>query len=227
MALDEARGSLPNYLTNAAEIGWLTAWLRGAPDEAVREVEAALRRHPLETIAPTDRPYLDLAHFYVAAQKPGQARALLEEYERVTPLELRRNQEPYRHWIRGLIALADRRPEDAITEFRAADVGNCRLCALPGLAQGYDLAGRPDSALAVYERYVTTPWLFRIFLDAEWLPRIYFRLGELHEARGEPPKAAEYYGRFVDLWKDADPVLQPRVAEARRRLASLSAEPDR
>ena len=227
MALDEARGSLPNYLSHAAEIGWLAASLGGATDEAVGEVEAALRRHPLETIAPTDRPYLDLAHFYVAAQKPAQARALLDEYERVIPLELRRNEEPYRHWVRGLIALADRRPEDAITEFRAADVGNCRLCALPGLAQGYDLAGRPDSALAVYQRYVTTPWLFRIFLDAEWLPRTYFRLGELHEASGEPQKAAGYYGRFVDLWKDADPVLQPRVAEARRRLASLSAEPDR
>jgi len=31
------------------------------------------------------------------------------------------------------------------------------------------------------------------------------RLGELHAARGDHAKAGEYYGRFVDLWKDADP----------------------
>jgi tetratricopeptide (TPR) repeat protein len=227
MAIDEARGSLPNYLSKAAGLGWFTAWLGGAPGEAVREVEAALRRHPLQAIAPADRPYLDLAHFYVAAEKPAQARAFLEEYERVIPVVLRRNEEPYLHVVRGLVALADRRPEEAITEFRAGDVGACRLCALPGLGQAYDLAAEPDSALAVYQRYVSTPWLFRIFLDAEWLPRIYYRLGELYEARGERDKAAEYYGRFIELWRGADPALQPRVAEARRRLASLTAEPQR
>jgi tetratricopeptide (TPR) repeat protein len=225
MAVDEDRASLPNYLSKAASLGSFAAWIGDAPDQALREVEAALRRHPLETIDPIDRPYLDLARFYVAARKPAQARALLNEYERAIPFTLRRNEEPERHVTRGLVALAEHRPEEAIAEFRAGDIGVCRLCSLPGLGQAYDLAGQPDSALAVYQRYVTTPWLFRIFLDAVWLPRIYYRLGELYEARGERGKAAEYYGRLVDLWKDADPALQPRVAEAKRRLASLTAEP--
>jgi len=31
------------------------------------------------------------------------------------------------------------------------------------------------------------------------------RLGELYAAGGDHATAGEYYGRFVDLWKDADP----------------------
>jgi len=31
-----------------------------------------------------------------------------------------------------------------------------------------------------------------------------------------------YYAKFVELWKDADPDLQPRVTEVRKRLARLS-----
>jgi hypothetical protein len=78
--------------------------------------------------------------------------------------------------------------------------------------------------LAVYERYVTTPALFRIFGDGVWLPGIHYRLAELYEARGDRQRAAEHYGRFVTLWKDADPSLQPRVAEARRRLQGVTSE---
>jgi hypothetical protein len=34
-------------------------------------------------------------------------------------------------------------------------------------------------------------------------------------------KAASHYAKFVDLWKDADPELQPHVRKARERLAVL------
>ena len=34
--------------------------------------------------------------------------------------------------------------------------------------------------------------------------------------------ALEYYGRFADMWKKADPELQPRVADVRRRIAELT-----
>jgi hypothetical protein len=79
--------------------------------------------------------------------------------------------------------------------------------------------------LAIYERYVTTPAPFRLLADGIWLPAIHYRLGELYEGRGERRKAADYYGRFIDLWREADPAFQPRVAEAKRRLMSVTAEP--
>jgi hypothetical protein len=50
------------------------------------------------------------------------------------------------------------------------------------------------------------------------------RLGELYEARGDRQRALEYYGRFVALWKDADPALQPAVREVRGRMGQLAGE---
>jgi hypothetical protein len=61
--------------------------------------------------------------------------------------------------------------------------------------------------------------------DAFSLAPSYKRLGELYEARGDRKRAADYYGKFVDLWKDADPELQPAVTEIRQRLARLAQEP--
>ena len=34
-------------------------------------------------------------------------------------------------------------------------------------------------------------------------------------------RAHEHYAAFVDLWKNADPELQPKVAAVRRRMARL------
>ena len=52
--------------------------------------------------------------------------------------------------------------------------------------------------------------------------RVYRRLGELYEKRGDRVKARASYASFIELWKDCDPKLRPQVVEARRRLAALS-----
>jgi hypothetical protein len=48
------------------------------------------------------------------------------------------------------------------------------------------------------------------------------RLGEPYEPKGDTAKAVEQYRAFIDLWKNADPELQPRVTEIRRQLAQLT-----
>jgi hypothetical protein len=62
----------------------------------------------------------------------------------------------------------------------------------------------------------------RLLVDRYWLGPTLFRLGELYENAGDVRHATEYYGRFVDLWKNADPELQPRVTEARGRIARMN-----
>jgi hypothetical protein len=66
---------------------------------------------------------------------------------------------------------------------------------------------------------VTTPWLYRYETDAAELGWALRRLAELHDLRGETAKAAAVRARLVQLWKQADPELQPFVSEARRRIA--------
>jgi hypothetical protein len=51
----------------------------------------------------------------------------------------------------------------------------------------------------------------------------HLRMAEIHEDLGNPEMARHHYGRFVTYWKEADPELQWRVDEARRRMEALSA----
>ena len=190
-------------------------------------MEEALRRYPLASIHAADRPYTMLAWYYAEAGRPDRGRQLLAEYDAAVPEAFRRR-EPFRHGAAAAVALADGRVQDAINGYRAWYAeANCAVCGLFDLARAYERAGQRDSALAVYERAVTTPGMLRAFEEAATLGPTYRRLGELYEERGQLDKARDYYGRFVDLWKDADPELQPIVRDVRGRLAKLAAEPSR
>jgi hypothetical protein len=63
-----------------------------------------------------------------------------------------------------------------------------------------------------YERLSWDPYVLAPFTE---------RLAELSARQGNRLDAAKYYKQFIALWSNADPVLQPRVAEARRQLAAL------
>jgi tetratricopeptide (TPR) repeat protein len=140
----------------------------------------------------------------------------------------RRFDQPGHHSVLGEIALAEGKPLEAVSEFRASDMlpdgpaSGCLICLYANLARAYDQANNGDSAIAMFERYVDTPQLRRMEEDADFLAGALKRLGELYDAQGNKAKAASYFARFVDLWKNADPELQPQVAEARRKLQTLS-----
>ncbi|UCC72134.1 MAG: hypothetical protein JSV86_17465 [Gemmatimonadota bacterium] len=225
MAAAEDEGDYEDYVAGAVRIAFYDLWFRGQREAAIRRVEAALARHPLETIEPLERPYQLLAIFYSLAGQPERARAYLAEYDVTVDESLRTLGEDPVEVAKGVTALAEGRVEEAIAELRAADEGPCTICILPMLGDAYDLAGEADSVVAIYERYVNTPWLGRL-AAADWfaLAGIYERLGGLYELRGDTDKATLYYTQFVELWEEADPDLQPRVEAARRAIRRLSAE---
>jgi tetratricopeptide (TPR) repeat protein len=200
-------------------------WHRGDKAGALRQVDEALERFPVHELDPLNRPYGSLAMFFALAEEPRRAAAMLDEYERTVEPSLRMDYEEGRHSIQGMLELARGRTEAAVEEFRAADAGPCSICALPLIGMAYDQGGNADSAIAVYERYVTTPWLGRDETDWWGLGFVYERLGQLHAERGEADRAVEYYGELVELWENADPELQPRVEQARREMTRLAGEP--
>jgi hypothetical protein len=73
----------------------------------------------------------------------------------------------------------------------------------------------------MYEQYLHASSIDRLANDALMLPVAQRRLGELYEARGDRARAALHYAAFIDLWKGADPDLQPQVADVRQRVARL------
>jgi tetratricopeptide (TPR) repeat protein len=223
-AIEEERGNLGEALDIAIRVAGHDDLYRDAPEEAIAEVEAALERYPLATIPPTDRRYFELIRLYAGAGRPQRAREIQAESWREVDEALRR--QPRWHLAEGHIALAEGNAEQAIAAYRAyyAEVG-CNACSLYDLGRAYDAAREPDSALAVYERALSIPDRNRIFYDVVFLGPTYKRLGELHEQVGDRQQALDYYSRFVELWKDADPDLQPVVRDVRERVARLVAEP--
>ncbi|HVT40586.1 MAG TPA: tetratricopeptide repeat protein, partial [Gemmatimonadaceae bacterium] len=156
------------------------------------------------------------------------AKATLAEFERTFRAIGSVPDSSMRNHMEGTIALVEKKYDLAAAKFREKSVDNfCgTTCDWPQLAQAYDLGGKPDSAIAVYERYVQDRHLQRLENDALFLGPSVKRLAELYEAKGDRDQAAKQYERFVELWKNADPELQPAVKEVRARLAKLrSAEP--
>jgi tetratricopeptide (TPR) repeat protein len=226
MQAAEAAGDFAAYLDAAAEVAQLDLQFRGRRDRALETVRAALARHPLEKLPAHNRPYTNLAYFYVLAGERETARRLLREYEASLPEGYRRGNF-LRHFAYGELARAEGRFDDAVAAYRtmATESADCGVCAQWQLGDAYDRLGQTDSARVAYERAVSGSALFRLFSESTGLAASYKRLGELYEARGDRKKAADYYGKFVDLWQNADPELQPAVAEIRQRLARLAEEP--
>lgn len=147
---------------------------------------------------------------------------MLEGFDEVRKTTAREGDEFARLRMQGHIAVADRQYDEAVRFYRESDQWGCTTCILPELGRAYDLAGNADSALAVFTRYVENRNdSQRPGTDSRYLAGSYKRLGELWEQKGDKQKALGYYLKFVDLWKNADPELQPKVSEVRQRIARL------
>ncbi len=224
----ETRGIPVRCLRRAVWAARLEAEVAYRPDRARARVEAALTRCPLSRIPRLDRPYLELAELFATAGATARAQRLLDDFEalpdeaRVDPDWGGRFAPGNVQRARGALAQAEGRLADAVEAYRTSDAGRCRICAFPGLARAYDRWGRPDSAIAAYERYLRTPEAERLSADFFSLGPTYERLGQLYDAKGDRARAASYLEKFVALWSDADPVLQPRVQRAQRRLEEMS-----
>jgi tetratricopeptide (TPR) repeat protein len=222
-AQDEERGVPGAALGGLIAEAFVDLVLRGDTATAIERVDSALVSHPLSDISPLDRPYFQLAAFYAIAGDPRRARQLWREYEAEIGPDLRGDDEMARHTVQGAVAFAEGQYGEAVDEYRRSDVGECVTCTLYPLARAYEASGQPDSARSVYEQLLSRPDPFRLFADQGAGALTLERLGQLYDERGDWEKAAEYYARFVELWKDADPELQPRVEAAQQRLDEIFA----
>ena len=229
MAAFKTRDLMGDYLRVAIDMAALDVIVREDVLHSVQAVEAELAKAPLSDLHPLDRPYVQLVKLYARAGRPDAARAVLSELEELDDLKMRGRERAEHDRARGELALAEGRYEDAVREFRASDIGACSVCALPGLARAYEAAGEADSAIAILRRYVETPSSERLRsggtestgVDHTFLGPSLERLAQLYDARGNAAQADIYYARFAQLWKDADPALQPRVEAAQRRLDQI------
>ena len=167
---------------------------------------------------------MGVAYGYAVAGRADRVRQLHDEWVRVRPADQRTPADSV-SWV-AMTAQAEGRWREAAMAYDAhRALIKCPICDLTDAARAWERAGEPDSALARYALSVTMIDSRTGLTDVPWtLAPTYKRLGEMYEAKGDHAKALEYYGNFVNLWQDADPVLQPQVKEVRGRMAGLAGE---
>ena len=219
-----ARSSQPvTALAALAAIAWMEVEVLKDTAGAVASMDGALRDPVFAAMDPVAIPYLDIADFYLAAGRPDRAEAMVETFLTEVPPELRQEMDRWLYMIRGRIAMARGRLEEARQAFQIADTyPGSPFLTLQYLGPLDEMAGRPDSAIVSYERYLSVGTTDRLVWDSLLLPGVLERLGQLHEGAGHAREAAGYYTRFADLWAGADPELRPRAERARQRAEALA-----
>ena len=229
--MTQSRNYVGAAVFDSASIAFIDAAVLDQPARAVKRLDAALAATPMTAISQSNRDYDFLARAYAAAGRPDRARALVAAHAaQVRDTARLRYDQAAMHRSAAAIAMAEKDYPAAIREYWKSDTAedglpsaDCNGCAQLGVATAYDRMNQPDSAIAHLERFLSEPEFGRT-----WMVDFYARgpatrrLGELYEAKGDRAKAAHYYGQFVDLWKNADPELQPQVADVKKRLARLS-----
>jgi tRNA A-37 threonylcarbamoyl transferase component Bud32/tetratricopeptide (TPR) repeat protein/TolB-like protein len=229
-ASNESRGfQIASSLADSVTAATVEGWFYDRPDRGQRLLDRALVSVPLTSTRPAEMLYLQVAEAYAILGNAARAKEILAQYDRaITDTARRRLDTPERQVALGWIAIAENRPMEAVALFRRSDSlpdgprTFCSVCIDPDIGRAFDRAEMPDSAIAAFEHFMNTPAVGRWTVTDNWnLAWISKRLGELYEAKGNRAKAAAYYTKFVDLWKNADPELQPKVAQVRARLARL------
>ena len=186
---------------------WL-AWLYLRRGDVARSREATMMQ--VQVNGPV--AFMGLAMLALKSGDLATARKVAQSASTV-PERGNRGSDRYRPYLRGQLALAGGKGEEAIAEFK-------KVLAQPEpvgfvdwfddcLADGYLKLGRLDEAIAEYQRVLGRN-------PNAALAR--YHLAEACARKGDKNLAGEEYQQFLDLWKDADPDL-PEVRLARAAVA--------
>ncbi len=163
---------------------------------------------------------------YVELESLDEAQRTADELKKMIDESLNRKAIRYYHHLMGMIELERENYSKAIEYFKQATAllpaqhweTNNHALFLEPLAFACYKTGELESAREQYDRItsLTVGWLYYGDIYA----KSFYMLGKIHEQIGNKPKAIEYYDKFLDLWKDADPGIA-EVEDARKRLAGL------
>lgn len=195
------------------------------PDHAVPErLLDVIAPAVMDSLAVPDRWYESIIQYFALRGDARRAQQFLRDMEQSGYPELGSDLKRDFDRAQGWAAIAAGDTEQGLTHLRAGVDGfACVPCAKGMMAMAHDAAGNADSSLMYWEGYLQTNWGLPN-IEAWARPAAYRRLGEIYEARGDQEQAVEYYNALVELWEQADPELQPQVADLRNRIARLVGE---
>jgi tetratricopeptide (TPR) repeat protein len=192
-------------------------WVLQRPELSSRILDSAIAENA------SLRMNQETAEFYALFGRPDSARAIVKA-RRIPLRRLAYNKGTDTIAAYGAIDLAEGRPRDAAEKYREAvstSGGNAPSQTYRDVEMGLSLerAGMKDAAIARYEHFLAGPP--RLEYDAFKLVWVLEHVALLYDQKGDRKKARAAYERVVELWKNADPELQPRVARAREKAVAL------
>ncbi len=197
----------------------------GMPAEALEQAEASQLDGADGLEAFRGRFFAALAH--LALDQPAAAQSIAEQLAAeadLIPSDL--EQRRYRHLL-GELALARGDARSAVKELERAEsmlpprgrfLQNHQPEHVPiwsSLASAYRAAGDDGRAEQTLLKIISCT-TERVIHPTAYV-RSFYRLGEIHRARGDVERAKKYYRRFLAFWEAGD-VDRERVAAARRHL---------
>jgi eukaryotic-like serine/threonine-protein kinase len=126
-----------------------------------------------------------------------------------------------RYWlprIEAQIALASKKPAEAIERLREAEPLEARSCNYSyERGEAYLAAGQGSAAAAAFQQILDHPGLVRNCLPGALA---HLQIGRAYVMQGDTAKAKAAYQDFLTLWKDADPDI-PIFIAAKAEYAKL------
>ncbi len=193
-------------LSEARNHYFLQILLAGQGDQpgALRELDKAARC--LEPLPPQVWLSSRIGVSYARARLTEKAVAILNRIRKdVNPNDSAQNAEFHR--LEGEIELARGYKDRAIEILQVADRENRLPLTVESLARTFEIAGRPDEAVATYEllmimRHESAGWE----PQQDWFAA-HVSLARLYLNRREAEKAQKVLSALFDLWKGCDPDL--------------------
>ena len=164
---------------------------------------------------------------YAKMKKFKEARETADKLKKHIEESTKNKSMRYYHNLLGEIARAEGDISDAIKEFMTAvsllstEHSKLDLHILFHESLASALFENKDfgKALKEYEKITSLStgrlrWADKYSLSFYWQ-------GKIHQIQGTTDKASEFYNKFLEIWRNADPEL-PEIAEAKKQLASLN-----
>ena len=222
-----AEAGAPGFGYDVLRVATYAAFAAGAPERALPHVQraqdpailagASLLRH---------RAWGLIATAHALAGDLAETRRLLASMDSLVAAEDFRPLGFGEH-VRAIIALQEGRAEASLEHLRrarAAQSGRLPHSSRLLLGDAYVALDRLPEAAAQYDTLTRT---YRLNTSdagvyGPLLPLAHERLASVYLAVGDTVAAVKHLSTFLELWKNADPELQPRVEAARRTIEALS-----
>jgi tetratricopeptide (TPR) repeat protein len=207
-----------------AQLGYLLA-VQGRAPQALQACRSAVQSAQESGTLSKQRDVLfNLAVVELMLDQTTEARQTARSLQQVTAQGLNLKAMRYVYLINGLLLGKAGNHTEAVEEFKRARelmplTDGTQVMLSDAMGTTLWASGEPDKALKIFSTIQRRP-LAR--LDNGYLyARSFYQSARLLQEMGDTEEARSFYGKFLELWADADPDI-PLLVDARQQLEALS-----